>query len=70
MDRAELRAEIARAGISNLALARQLGISDQAFYNKMNGKSEFRESEIRKLVEILSLSPEKLNLIFLRSGVN
>ena len=66
MDRAELRAEIARRGISNLSLARQLGISDQAFYNKMNGKSEFRESEIKKLVEILSLSPEKLNLIFLR----
>ena len=66
MDRAELRAEIARSGLSNLSLARQLGISDQAFYNKMNGKSEFRESEIRKLVEILSLSPEKLNLIFLR----
>lgn len=66
MDRAELRAEIARSGITNLALARQLGISDQAFYNKMNGKSEFRESEIRKLVEILSLSPEKLNLIFLQ----
>ena len=70
MDRAELRAEIARSGISNLSLARQLGISDQAFYNKMNGRSEFRESEIRKLVEILSLSPEKLNLIFLRQNVN
>ena len=64
MDRSELRAEIARQGTSNRALAKDLGISEQAFYNKLNGITEFKESEIKALAKTLALSPSQVNLIF------
>ena len=64
MDRSELRAEIARHGISNKTLAKELDVSEQTFYNKLNGTSEFKESEIRKLAKLFSLSPDQVNLIF------
>ena len=70
MNRAELRAEIARKGISNRAVAGELNISEQAFYNKMSGASEFKESEIKKLIQILELSAEDVDRIFLSSIVN
>lgn len=70
MNRAELRAEIARKGISNRAVAGELNISEQAFYNKMSGASEFKESEIKKLIQILELSAEDVDRIFLSSTVN
>lgn len=65
MDRQELRAEIARQGISNRTIARELGISETSFYNKMAGETEFKESEIKKLISLLSLSSDKVNIIFL-----
>lgn len=65
MNRNELRAEIARKGKSNKAIIRALNISEQAFYNKMSGNSEFKESEIKKLIEILELTVEDVNRIFL-----
>lgn len=65
MNRAELRAEIARQKKTYRAIAAALGISEQAFYNKLDGKTEFKESEIRKLVDLLGLSADDLNRIFL-----
>ena len=65
MNRAELRAEIARQKKTYRAIAAALGISEQAFYNKLEGKTEFKESEIRKLIEFLELSAEQVNHIFL-----
>jgi cyanate lyase len=65
MNRAELRAEIARKQISNRDIAKALGISEQAFYNKIGGQTEFKESEIKALVAVLGLSPEDVNRIFL-----
>ena len=70
MNRSELRAEFARRGISNRAIASELNISEQAFYNKMSGASEFKESEIKKLILILELSAEDVDRIFLSSSVN
>ena len=65
MNRKELRAEFARKGKSNSEIIHALGISEQAFYNKMNGKSEFKESEIKSLIEVLGLSVDDVNRIFL-----
>ena len=64
MDRAELRAEIARKQITNRAIAAELGISEAAFYNKLCGKAEFKESEIRKLIDVLKMSADTINRIF------
>ena len=65
MNRAELRAAIARKDISLRDLAKALGISETSMWMKMKGEREFKESEIRKLAEILELSAADINLIFL-----
>ncbi len=70
MDRSELRAEFARQGISNRRIAAELNISEQAFYNKMSGVTEFKESEIKKLIQILGLSAADVDRIFLFASVN
>lgn len=70
MDYPGLRAEIARCGISKQALAAQMGLSEQAFYNKLAGRTEFKNSEIKAIAKELSLSMEKVNFIFFDNGVN
>lgn len=66
----ELRASIARAGVSNRKLSESLGISEQAFYNKIQGATEFKGSEIKKLANILCLSMMDVNNIFFDATVN
>lgn len=66
MNRTELRAEIARKGLRNRFIANELGLSEQTFYNKLNGTTEFKESEIKALIRILDLSPARIDEIFLR----
>lgn len=65
MNRTELKADIQRNGISNRSIAKELGISEQTFYNKLNGSTEFKESEIKKLVRLLNLSSARVDQIFL-----
>lgn len=61
----ELRAAIARKGITSRQIARTLRLSEQAFYNKVQGTSEFKDSEIKILAEVLNLSIAQVNYIFL-----
>lgn len=70
MNRPELRASIARKGITNRKLAEILGLSEQAFYNKIQGKTEFKESEIKSLATILKLSMRDVDNIFFDKCVN
>lgn len=70
MNAAELRASIARSGITNRKIASELGLSEQALYNKMQGESEFKSSEIKKMANLLSLSMNDVNLIFFDLDVN
>lgn len=65
MNRDELRAAIARKNITRKDLADALGITPVALYNKMAGRNEFKETEIRKLIAVLELSPDAVNTIFL-----
>ena len=66
----ELRASIARAGITNRKLAEHLGLSEQAFYNKIQGDTEFKGSEIKGLAKVLNLSMKDVNTIFFERDVN
>ena len=70
MQCSSLRAEIARKNKTNRALASKLGLSEQAFYNKVNGKTEFKNSEMLTLAEELDLSMEDVNVIFFDAKVN
>ena len=66
----ELRAEIARANVKQKDIVDRLGISKQAFLNKMNGFSEFKASEIKTLAEMLNLPLQKVSYIFFDTSVN
>ena len=70
MNISEFRAAVGRAGISHRDLAKELGMSAQTLYNKIDGISEFKNSEICKLAKILSLSMSDVNIIFFGGSVN
>ena len=65
MNSPEFRAAVARSGRTNRELAKSLGLSETAFYNKVGGQTQFKNSEIKKLAELLSLSMASVNAIFL-----
>ena len=65
MNRAELRAAIARKGLLMKDISEALGVSPTTLYYKLTGRTEFKESEIRTLVKVLTLTPDEVNLIFL-----
>ena len=66
----ELRAAVARKNLTNRELARQMGISENALYQKINGIREFKNSEIKYLAGTLSLSMAEVNTIFFDDNVN
>lgn len=70
MNYPELRAAIARSGKTNRSLAKELGLSEQCFYNKMQGETEFKGSEIKKLARCLGLSMKGVDEIFFDGIVN
>lgn len=51
-------------GSSVTSLAKQLNLSRQGLWKKINNKSEFKQTEIQKVTNILSLDAEKERLIF------
>ena len=55
MDKARLEYEMMKHSISKSDMCAMLGISRSAFYRKCNGESEFTQSEIQKIVDILDL---------------
>lgn len=58
----ELLGEIARKGISKKQLAKEIGMSEKTLFNKLNGKTDFTWSEVKKIKKSLhtNLSLEKL----------
>lgn len=64
MNANELRAELARGGLSIPQAADKIGISKKAFYCKMEGTSEFKQSEIKALKQLLSLTDTRISEIF------
>ena len=58
---------IASKGVTHTFLAKQLNISYGAFLNKLQGKNEFKVSEIDKLSHCLNLTNDELiNAFFSR----
>lgn len=66
----ELKTAIMKANKTYRSIARSLGISEQAFYNKVQGITEFKNSEIKKIASILHLSLAEVNFIFFDCEVN
>ena len=55
MNKALLEYKMKANGKSIVDMCEMLGISRSAFYRKCNGKSEFTQSEIQKIVVFLHL---------------
>jgi len=55
MDKFKLEYERKKSGISIESLCKSLKMSRSAYYRKCNGKSEFTQSEIQSICDILKL---------------
>ena len=55
MDKALLEYEMKKNNVTIVEMCDKLGISRSAFYRKCNGKSEFTQSEIQTIVDVLQL---------------
>ena len=55
MDKALLQYEMRKNEISIGELCEKIGMSRSAFYRKCNGKSDFTQSEIQSIVDLLQL---------------
>lgn len=51
----ELEVAIVRAGLTKREVAKRLGLSEMGLYKKINNITEFKASEIKALIEMLSI---------------
>lgn len=65
----KLKAVILERGFTQEQIAALLGMTIATFNYKVNNKSEFKASEIKKLSEILNLTAEEVNAIFFADKV-
>lgn len=65
----KLKAAIVGSGLNQEQLADMLGITIATFNYKVNNKSEFKASEIKKLASVLHLTDEEVNAIFFADKV-
>jgi transcriptional regulator with XRE-family HTH domain len=63
----KLKAAIMESGMNQEQIAEMLGMTNATFNYKVNNKSEFKASEIKKLCEVLSIT--EVNAIFFADKV-
>ncbi len=68
MNKVLLRCEMVKKGYSVEKMAASLGISRSAFWKKCNGISEFKQSEIKRMIDLLQ--PENPTAIFFAEEVS
>ena len=66
----KLKAAIAESGMNQEQIAKMLGVSLCTFNYKLNGTSEFKVSEIKKLAELLKMENETMVKIFFADNVD
>jgi len=59
-----LKAHMALRGDTLNMLAEALGITRQALHNKMRGRSQFKQREIRVICERYNLKPDDMITLF------
>jgi predicted transcriptional regulator len=70
MDLKYLCSKVDEIKIPITTIAEKMGISRQTLYLKMNGKREFKTSEITNLCDILRLTNEEKERIFFTDAVD
>ena len=61
------KSKMIASGYTQKTLADELGISLCTLNSKINGKADFRQTEISAIMHLLSLSPEDVDHIFFAS---
>lgn len=64
INRNKLKGKMVEMDISVGAMSEKLNISPVTFYRKTIGESEFTQSEIKKIAEVLSLTMQEVKDIF------
>lgn len=64
-----LKNKIEQSNTSRNAIAEALGITRQGLYNKLDGKKEFKGSEIKIISSMLNLTPAERDAIFFNDYV-
>lgn len=70
MDLNYLNSKIDEIDIPITTIANKMGISRQSLYLKLNGRREFKTSEMCKICEILRLTIKERNRIFFTDKVD
>ncbi|MCI6239495.1 MAG: helix-turn-helix domain-containing protein [Lachnospiraceae bacterium] len=65
-----LREYINRSGLKRTFVAKKLGLSYQGYLNKESGKSEFTQSEIQDLCDLLLITARDKERIFFAKEVD
>lgn len=50
----QLLGELIKKGITKKSLANQIGVAEKTLFNKLNGKTDFTFSEIKKIRDIVA----------------
>lgn len=64
MNNVKLKIEILKKNVTIVDLAKKMGLGAQSLSNKINGRTEFKLSELVSLSELLELDVHDLNDIF------
>ncbi|WP_313961751.1 helix-turn-helix transcriptional regulator [uncultured Parvimonas sp.] len=67
IDLEKLRNLIDDSGLKINYIANELNISREGLYHKLEGKTEFKVSEVQKLAKVLNMSNDMRNIIFFKN---
>lgn len=70
MNKELLLKKIEQSSISKTTIAKDLGITRQGLYNKLEGKQEFKSSEIKLISHMLNLTSAERDAIFFSDYVD
>ena len=60
----KLIGRMAEKGETRESISNKLGISSLALRNKLSGKSQFKQDEMAKIIEVLDIDPERIAFYF------
>ena len=67
IDLEKLRNLIDDSGLKMNFIANELNLSRESLYHKLEGKTEFKVSEVQKLTRVLNMSNDMRNIIFFKN---
>lgn len=70
MNHKKLKALIVESGLTQIQVAKKLGISKNTLCAKVNGRSDLTIPEAQKLCDILMIPPEKRGFFFDKPSLN